>query len=352
MKKIGLIILLLVSLVSQAQDFEDTETKTKTENKDLIACSAGITLLDSNKIEMAIKEFNKVIFNNPNNIYAHEKLGEIYLTLQKNRKAKKHIWKALEIDITNIEGLSLKIRYLIQVQSYQDAKKILDTLIISQNKNYYLLYIRAQFLAHEKKYKEAVSFCDKALVGNPDFIDALILRSKIKVELLEPISAFKTVSKAIEVMKGKKNNLEAYKIRARIQYDMGQYELAIKDWDVCIKKNPLIEESRLARALCNIALNKMEAAIKDLDTTIILNKKNYNAFNYRGVAKSAINKDKEAMQDYNQSIKLNKSNASAYINRAALKHATKDAKGGCDDLLRAEKFNNTKAVDLYNIHCR
>jgi len=86
--------------------------------------------------------------------------------------------------------------------------------------------------------------------------------------------------------------------------EQGNFEGAIKDLDIVLKRKPNDIEALINRGVDKKALGKYDDAMLDFNKAIKLDSNNIMAFFNRGNLYAEINKYEEAIKDYNKAIKL------------------------------------------------
>jgi tetratricopeptide (TPR) repeat protein len=99
---------------------------------------------------------------------------------------------------------------------------------------------------------------------------------------------------------------------------LGQFENAIKDYDMAIALNSSYYQAYNNRGVVLEKLGQFENAIKDYNMAIALNSSYYQAYNNRGMVLEKLGQLENAIKDYNMAITLNPSNYEAYDNLGVL----------------------------------
>ncbi len=120
---------------------------------------------------------------------------------------------------------------------------------------------------------------------------------------------------------------------------LGQFENAIKDYNMAIALNSEYYQAYNNRGVVLEKLGQFENALKDYNTAIALNASHDQAYNNRGVVLEKLGQFENAIKDYNTAITLNPSNYEAYDNLGVLYGNT----GLIDKAI--ENFNKSLAVN-------
>lgn len=316
----------------------------------------AVALIDSSKYEQALPLLKKALKEQPNYWEALNKLALVKLKQKKYKEVLKELDKAEGIAPMNFESLKLRAITLYSFEKYKEAKLAFDTAVyvLGQEKidDAELFYYRALLMFKGKSYKTALENCEEALDVKHNYIEVIQLKGEIRFARKEYNHAIKDLNEAISLMSEENKNYDAYKLRAKSKFEIGDYKGAVTDWDGYIDGVPEEEEALVARGAAKINANDNSGAIADLDIAIKLNPKNPVSYCYRGVAKGGNKQYVEALKDLDYSIKLKFDYSTAYVNRAAIKMASKDKRGACEDLRKADSLGNELAVKLYDKYCK
>ncbi len=317
---------------------------------------AASKLVDSAKYKEALPLLKKTVKLKPDHWEAFNKLAFSNIKLKEYKEASKFLDKAEVIAPMNYETEKLRGINFFLDKKYREAKLALDTALYiwTEEKldDVELFYYRAQLMFAGKDTKKAIETCDAALDMKPNYIEVLTLRAEIRFSKKEYNYTIKDLTEAISYMKEFNTDYNAYKLRARSKFEVGDYKGAVKDWNVYIDAVPKEEMALVSRAAAKINANDNSGAIADLDEAAKLNPKNPVIYCYRGTAKGGNRQYVEALKDLDYAIKLKFDYAAAYVNRAGIKMAVKDKRGACEDLAKADSLGDEMAVSLYESYCR
>ncbi len=117
--------------------------------------------------------------------------------------------------------------------------------------------------------------------------------------------------------------MNAYLLRAEINYQLGHYTSTIKDIDKAFKLDPqkskYMSKYYLLRGKAYRKINDLVAAKRDVDKTIIIKEKDAEAYYERAKLYSVNRKYREALKDMNRAIELSSDDAEYYAERARIK---------------------------------
>ena len=130
---------------------------------------------------------------------------------------------------------------------------------------------------------------------------------------------------------------QAYNNRGVVLEKIGQFENAIKDYNMAIILNPSNYEAydNLGVLYGNAGL--IDKAIENFDKSLAINQNYYNAYNNRGLLYFSLGRYDRALNDFNKALELEPYFGEAYFNRANLlfiigkkEHALADLRRACD----------------------
>ena len=141
--------------------------------------------------------------------------------------------------------------------------------------------------------------------------------------------------------------------KARGEFNMGNYEIAINCYNVVLEAEPTNWDALYQRGYSYLMNRKYQLAINDI-TEVLKHRENDEwAYISRGSAYNKLQKYSEALQDFNKAINLNASNAFAYNNRGWSKKFLGDKNGACNDWHVSKRLGNGEAkIIIYNNHCK
>ncbi len=139
-------------------------------------------------------------------------------------------------------------------------------------------------------------------------------------------------------LKVTKNNYQAYLIRGKVYYIIGQYQRAIEDCNEAIRLKPDFAAAYYNRGMAYDNLGQYQRAIADYNEVIRLNSDYANAYHNRGVAYAKLNQYKLAIEDFNEVITLQTNLPMAYQSRGFVYFNQGEIDLGCQDARKACSF--------------
>ena len=173
----------------------------------------------------------------------------------------------------------------------------------------------ASLLLSEKKYDEVILKCNEMLklFSIDDF--TFNCRGNAFLNKGEFESAVKDFDMAISL---NPKNAVYYNDRGSCYFEKQMYDEAIKDFSECIKSNPGIAVIYINRAFCFHDILQYDEAIKDFSEAIRLEPDNDIAYFSRGLSYSNTGKHDLALEDISKAIELYPHSSNYYNNRAEI----------------------------------
>jgi tetratricopeptide (TPR) repeat protein len=248
----------------------------------------------------------------------------------------------------------------------------------------------------EESVAEIIDYFDRAILINPLYLDAYIIRAKVKSCMGDKEDAIDDYTQAIEIdptnswtyywrafarKEGRDaivdldksininpNHADAYSHRGWLKYRLGDYQGAtddrnqglaveINDYSQRIALNPNDSDAYFLRAKAKCSLGDYQGKIDDyhLGLTIAIDTNDSNAFLKRAEYKKDIGDYQGADDDYSQVILLNPNDHSVYKVRAEFRTDTGDYQGAITDcnqaiiLFKIEKNDIFHLSEIYSI---
>ena len=198
-----------------------------------------------------------------------------------------------------------------------------------------------------KKYILVLTiFCNVTVYSQTAAWDAYnhCISGNKKFEAGQYEEAIKEYNIAIEL---NKQDPGLYDNRASAEYQLGKYEEAIKDCDIAIELTPKKYPHYAIRGNSKFQLGKYEEAIKDFDIAIQLKPKGDLYYSYRGDSKSQLGQYEEAIKDYNIAIQLSPKWAGYYTGRGILKSKMLQTEDAIKDFDKAIEIDSKYALAFY-----
>jgi tetratricopeptide (TPR) repeat protein len=142
------------------------------------------------------------------------------------------------------------------------------------------------------------------------------------------------LNKAIE---GDNTNHEALNARGVVYYELREYTNALLDYDQALKLKPDYYRPYYNRALLKVAQNDGQGALKDYAEAIRLDSRNAEIFVNRGQLLAALGQADAALRDFDQAVTLDETNALAWYNRGNVLFQREDFNRAIENFEKAVK---------------
>jgi tetratricopeptide (TPR) repeat protein len=283
---------------------------------------------------------------------AHNKIAVCKVKMGDFSAAEKELQKSLKIQPDD-QGTIKYIGYVfLEDKKYDEAKLYLDSAKKISKPDPELEFFIGNLKLVGKNLKGALSNFEEAIDLKPNYAEAYLKRGLIYFAMKNYKYAIRDLSKSLELNPADTNNIELYRSRADANYEMHQFDAAIKDYSRVVIIDPKNEDAFIFRGAAKIEVNDNSGAVDDETKAIEINKTSHVAYNYRGVAKGALKSYGEAIKDLDMAIKLKANYASAFVNRASVKYAMNEKKKACDDLYKADQMGSNIAYKYIEAYCK
>lgn len=197
-------------------------------------------------------------------------------------------------------------------------------------------------------YDEDIIGHNKPIEYNLNSAEAYFNRGRANFNKGDSEGAIKDFDRAIDL---KPDFVFAYYMRgiakSYIGDDTGDYRSAIADYDHVIALLPNDADAYYNRGLAKDSMQNHDGAITDFNSAIILNARHDKAYNKRGIAKDSIGDYEGAFGDFEHAINLNHDYADAYYNRGTAKGKKGDYLGAIADYDDAINLEPDNAATYY-----
>lgn len=208
----------------------------------------GIEAFSKGDYETAKVYFERIIEKGKEFADVLNKLGFIYSMKGEHEKALKYLKRALEINPRYTEAAvnlsyvlselgryeeALEVKKSIQKNVFDDKKKNIDPYILGKIANMHAEI--AQRYEELQWYEEAIEEYRKAINLRPTFVD---IRTKLAILEREQGRIDVAIEHLTHCLLDNPNYLPAYLQLGLSYYAMGEYELARKQWERVLEKDP------------------------------------------------------------------------------------------------------------------
>jgi len=206
-------------------------------------------------------------------------------------------------------------------------------------------YKEGYALAESGKYRDAISFYNKAIDADPKYAAAYSVRGWAYYKIGDYQSALKDYGRALDL---KPNFLSALANRSETLWGMRQYDKALVHANRAIELAPDYARAYVVRALIYLYMRDNVNAIENCNKAIELNPKSAYAYLYRGSAYRDIGRYEEAFKDYQKSIEINSANPNVYSSRGHAYFLLKKYDDALRDINKALELNQNTVTPLHD----
>lgn len=222
----------------------------------------GILFRDMNKPTEALADFSKAIALVPTMGKAYFEQGKVHASQKKYDLAVAEYSKAIALGYSGEEIYRLRADANGVLGKNEDAINDLS-IVIEQfhSKDAEVLRMRGELFAKQKNYPLAIKDFNKALIFKKDDVPTLLARGDAyyaqgKTKYIQAETDYKKVL----TLDG--TNAQASRSLAKIYFDQEKWQLAVDNFSIAIKKDPVAEDYDL-RGKSNFKLNNKKAACED-----------------------------------------------------------------------------------------
>jgi tetratricopeptide (TPR) repeat protein len=119
-------------------------------------------------------------------------------------------------------------------------------------------------------------------------------------------------------------------------YGLGEYEQAIKYFNLAAEKDNKNPEIFYLLGVCKSQLQQNREAISDYNLALALDADYAEVYFEKGFSHFSLGELEEAIKAFDKAIFLNPENALAYVNRGSIKCMNGDKEGAMEDWMKAE----------------
>jgi len=235
---------------------------------------------------------------------------------------------------------------------YDNAKKYLDSAIKINKDDEELLYFSGMLQMIGKNYNGALLTFTKAIDLKENYGPPYLKRGLIYSLQKNYKYCIRDITNGLQLSLADSSNLEVIRARADANFEIGDFNGAIKDYSRIIFVDAKNEIAYTFRGAAKIEVNDFSSAIEDETKAINLNKKSFVAYNFRGTAKGGIKAYEAALEDLNESISIKVDYPNAYVNRANIYWQKKQKKKACNDLYKADQCGSKIAYKIIEANCK
>ena len=209
---------------------------------------------------------------------------------------------------------------LYQSQQFLDSLELLDKAILINPEFMDAHYNRGVVLRDMKRFEEALESFDKAILINPKFMDAHSNRGVVLRDMKRYDEALESYDRAILI---NPELASSYYNRGNTLRDMKRFEEALESFDKAILINPEFMDAHSNRGVVLGDMKRYDEALESFDKAILIYSEFVDAYSNRGVVLRDMKRYNEALESYDRAILINPEYVDAHSNRG---NALKDTK--------------------------
>lgn len=200
-------------------------------------------------------------------------------------------------------------------------------------------------LAESRKYRDAISFYNKAIDADPTYAIAYTARGWAYYQLRDYPLALKDTNRSLDL---RPNSPFALANRSNTLWAMRQYDKALADINRAIELKPDYSRAYEVRSLIYVYMNNNVNAIEDGNKAIELNPNNACAYLNRGNAYRNAGRYEEALKDFQKTIDINPANPDVYGGRGYAYFLLKQYGDALRDINKALELNENPVTSLFS----
>jgi tetratricopeptide (TPR) repeat protein len=210
---------------------------------------------------------------------------------------------------------------------------------------------RAETSLRQKKYERSIKDAKKSIKINVENGNAYCIIGRAYSLLGDYIKAFKYFNEALEHSTKEKDNEDSYFYRGIEYFVQKNYDQAIADFNLVLKKRPKLIAVLIYRAFAFFRKEENDLAIKDCNTLLEMRPELDFALVLRGHAYMAKDNYKQAVKDYTEALKIKPQNAEYHSYRANAYYDIKEYDHAIADYTKAIEKYRKEAKYYYNRGC-
>ncbi len=219
------------------------------------------------------------------------------------------------------EGLVLKARAHILLSDFERAEKVLRR-VLSINALYAPAYLFQGVAAVRRSRRdEALGFFDKAIRIDPSLVDAYKERSRLFMDLGDPVRAAADLTKAADLDPA---DGEIFDMRGLTYVERRLYNAAIEDFTRALECLPGDPRISYHRAVARYLLGEPDEALTDLPAALSRETFAPRALALRGVIRFRQGMTDQAKEDLDRAVEADPSDSTLWNNRGYLAYKLGD----------------------------
>lgn len=211
--------------------------------------------LEQNNTDLAIENYKKAIEFNPNFFEANFELGKIYYSMNDYKNASKYLTNASNLQVENVEALSLTAECYKMTGHADDAIIIFEKILEQEPNSAFASAKIGEIYYQRLDYKKAIPYLEDAIqLVNDENTAMQLAKAYYELNMLEA-----SMSVADDILAVNKQNTQAQSLKKALQYKLGKIKQKppIKEE---VEKKPV--EVIVDKNLLNQYIQEIELSIK------------------------------------------------------------------------------------------
>ncbi|HEY9676029.1 MAG TPA: tetratricopeptide repeat protein [Waterburya sp.] len=249
------------------------------------------------------------------------------------------------IKSTNAADLYNRGQTFLELKRYEDALTAYNQAVLLRPEYPEAWKGKGDTLLELKRYKEARNAYDKAIQSQPDYWEAWMGRGNALNDLQQYKEAVNSFDVALKI---KPDSLEAWDSRGRVQIKLQHYSEAIASFDKALNLQPNYAPAWYRRGWAMHNLHQYEDAVKSYDKAVAHKPDFAEAWYQRGNALINLQKYQEAVESYDKAVQFQPSYANAWYSRGSALMNLRQYEKAIASFDQAVKYNSEDSQAWYN----
>lgn len=300
-------------------------------------------ILESGTLNDAINLFEEIPESLKNDKDLMILKSSLLLSAEDYKKSKEIADNLLASNPNDVQVLELKAQIAVGMDDNQTLKTVSEKLLTLNPYNPTANIIKANQFVLRKNYKQADVYYKKALVGEPDNLEALFAHGKMNYylgDLKESEKAF------MQVLEFDKYNSDSYQYLGKLSAERENYIAAVKNLETAIKINPEIYDYYIDYGQYKRNLGKFDDAEKAWTKAIEIQPDYFLAYTYRAGLYDEQNKIELALDDYKKIVETNPKYYFAYEEMGILQFHLKKWEEARNSFIKANGYRKDWSYEL------
>lgn len=322
----------------------------------------------SNRPDEAIATIQKYLADNPKSSSALESLGTSYGLKKEWAQAESNWSEALALDATNLNARLGLAQLNIRANRMDEARALLEEGIVQTPKEKAAYFALANLEGYLGNRDAALQLYRKISGIDPADVEALYMSGMLSLDagdlaaaeaiandlrsrfpehpagwrllglsLLQKGELEKALVSLQESMK-KMSDFGGFYFLGLTQYRLGQFELALNQFQKALDLQPTHVQARLLVAMTLLKQKRLDESIKEANQALIFDDQNAFAYNLLGSAYLAKGDFDRAMENLDKAIQLEPTLADAHMKKGLFNLAKGDSAAAESEMAKAIEF--------------